>query len=414
MGFLSNLVSNPIGTIGDIGQSIINTVKDHPLEAAALGAAGYYFYPQISAWVAPSTGEAVAGTAAGTTAGAATSSLTGAQLAKLGITAASLLAGGNAIANATGGTGGLNLTTQDRSGFSAGSANYSPEYYAAIQSKYNQYMPQQQGKDITTDLKNWYETKYTPQVNVAASPTLTTTGTGYTTPTTLTNLNIPKQVVAPTYTTLTPSKSTATDIATEYTKFIASSGGNTPENRAAAIQYLKNAGFSGAQIDAAYNQYLSTLPKSTGTTADTLVANATPSQIAQAYASWVANAGGDTQANRAQAIQYLQRIGIPDATIQAAYPIYQSSVVSSSGGGGGGMLTGGGSSSSASSSASPQPSYTSLTNTSSPAAIAAAYSDFVSGRGGDTQANQQAAIDYLTNLGVSNDTIGQAYGLFKG
>jgi hypothetical protein len=64
--------------------------------------------------------------------------LSGTQLAKLGITAASLLAGGAAVANAAGGgAGGLGLTTQDRSGFSSGSANYSPEYYAALQSKYH-------------------------------------------------------------------------------------------------------------------------------------------------------------------------------------------------------------------------------------------------------------------------------------
>ena len=318
-----------------------------------------------------------------------------------------------------GSVGSVTLPVQDRSGFSAGSANYSPEYYAALQSKYNQYMPQQQGKDITTDLKNWYETKYTPQANVAAAPTLTTTGTGYTTPTTLTNLGIKPQTVAPSYTALTPAKSTATDVANEYAKYIAAAGGNTQANRDAAIQYLQKAGFSGSQIDAAYNKYLSTLPAATGTTANTLAANSTPAQIAQAYAGFVNANGGDTQANQAKAIQYLQQLGVPYATIEAAYPIYKASASApAASNGGGGMLTGSSSTASAPTAAAApaasQPSYTSLTSASSPAAIAAAYRDFVAGSGGDTQANQAAAIQYLNNLGVSNDTIGQAYGLFKG
>lgn len=312
-----------------------------------------------------------------------------------------------------GSTGSVTLPAQDRSGFSAGSANYSPEYYAAIQSKYNQYMPQQQGKDITTDLKNWYETKYTPQANVAAAPTLTTTGTGYTSPTTLTNLGIKPQTVAPSYTALTPAKSTATDVANEYAKYIAAAGGNTQANRDAAIQYLQKAGFSGPQIDAAYNKYLSTLPAATGTTANTLAANSTPAQIAQAYAGFVNANGGDSQANQAKAIQYLQQLGVPYATIEAAYPIYKASASApATSNGGGGMLTG--SSTASAPTAASQPSYTSLTSASSPAAIAAAYRDFVAGSGGDTAANQAAAQNYLANLGVSPDVVNQAYGLFKG
>jgi hypothetical protein len=91
-----------------------------------------------------------------------------AQLAKAGISVAGLLAGGAAVKGITSGltsgtgTGGM-LTQQDRSGVSTGSAQYSPEYYQAIQAKYNQMMPQQP-RDVTTDLKSWYETKYAPKV----------------------------------------------------------------------------------------------------------------------------------------------------------------------------------------------------------------------------------------------------------
>lgn len=85
------------------------------------------------------------------------------QLAKAGISVAGLLGGVAAVSGAGGGGGGLNLTQQDRSGVSSGSAQYSPEYYQAIQAKYNQMMPQQP-RDVTTDLKNWYETKYAPKV----------------------------------------------------------------------------------------------------------------------------------------------------------------------------------------------------------------------------------------------------------
>jgi len=87
-----------------------------------------------------------------------------AQLAKAGISIAGLAGGAKAISNISngGGSGGM-LTQQDRSGVSSGTANYSPEYYQAIQAKYNQMMPQQP-RDVTTDLKSWYETKYAPKV----------------------------------------------------------------------------------------------------------------------------------------------------------------------------------------------------------------------------------------------------------
>lgn len=103
------------------------------------------------------------GTGVGTGVGAG---LTGTQLgtlAKAGLTAAGLLGGTKAVAGLTGGGtgGGVTLPVQNRAGVSSGTAQYSPEYYQAIQAKYNQMMPQQP-RDVTTELKNWYETKYAP------------------------------------------------------------------------------------------------------------------------------------------------------------------------------------------------------------------------------------------------------------
>lgn len=109
-----------------------------------------------------------AGTGTGVGTGVGTGTLTGGltgtdltTLAKAGLTATGLLGGAKAISNLTGGAGGVTLPTQDRSGVSSGTAQYSPEYYQAIQAKYNQMMPQQP-RDVTTELKNWYETKYAP------------------------------------------------------------------------------------------------------------------------------------------------------------------------------------------------------------------------------------------------------------
>lgn len=95
-----------------------------------------------------------------------TTGLTPTQIATLTKTGVGLLGGAAAagsLAGLLGGSGNVTLPTQDRSGISSGSAQYSPEYYQAIQAKYNQMMPQQP-RDVTTELKNWYETKYAPKV----------------------------------------------------------------------------------------------------------------------------------------------------------------------------------------------------------------------------------------------------------
>ena len=57
--------------------------------------------------------------------------------------------------------------------------------------------------------------------------------------------------------------------------------------------------------------------------------------------------------------------------------------------------------------------YTTLTKDSSAEDIASAYKQFTAASGGDTAANQKAAVDYLTNLGIGQDKIGQAYGTYQ-
>lgn len=57
--------------------------------------------------------------------------------------------------------------------------------------------------------------------------------------------------------------------------------------------------------------------------------------------------------------------------------------------------------------------YRSLTKDSSADDIASAYKQFTATGGGNTQANQAAAIDYLTNLGIGQDKIGQAYSTYQ-
>lgn len=85
MGLWKSFVEKPLKKIGgyaedvlDTAGNVVNWAVDHPLEAAALVTAGYYFAPQIGAWVSPE-GAAIAGTEAGTSAGAAT--LTAEQVA---------------------------------------------------------------------------------------------------------------------------------------------------------------------------------------------------------------------------------------------------------------------------------------------------------------------------------------------
>ena len=61
---VTNAVSDVADTVGNVVGGAADFVTEHPLEAAALAAGGWYFQPEISAWVS-SLGETVAGTEAG-------------------------------------------------------------------------------------------------------------------------------------------------------------------------------------------------------------------------------------------------------------------------------------------------------------------------------------------------------------
>ena len=55
--------------------------------------------------------------------------------------------------------------------------------------------------------------------------------------------------------------------------------------------------------------------------ASTLTAKSTPAEIASAYNAVIANAGGDTEANRKTAVEYLRNLGVPDTVTTEAYKI---------------------------------------------------------------------------------------------
>lgn len=62
MGWFSDFVSNPIGTLGDTGQKVIDTVVEHPVETAAIAAGGYY---GLEAFTAAESGTALTATEMG-------------------------------------------------------------------------------------------------------------------------------------------------------------------------------------------------------------------------------------------------------------------------------------------------------------------------------------------------------------
>jgi len=352
-------------------------------------------------------------TAAGTTAATAASSLTPAQIANLaraGINVAGLLGATNAISNMGGGNTATTATPVTYSGGGAG--GYSPEYFSQLQSNYNSLMPNVP-RDVASPLQNWYSTEFNPGASVTGSLFGDMVGGAVkpVTPPVVKPPVVPIKTVAssPLYASLTKT-STPVDVAKAYTDFIANAGGNTAANRQAATDYLTNLGLTQGQIESSYNAYLDTLPAA-GNTYQQLNAKATPANVVQAYTAFVANAGGDTATNRQLAADYLKDIGVSDTLINQAYNTYLESTTNAGGGGdSGGMLSGG----SSMTGTAAEPSYTSLGASSSPQSIAAAYADFVANSGGDTAANQQAAVEYLTNLGIGQDTIGSAYGLFKG
>jgi VIT1/CCC1 family predicted Fe2+/Mn2+ transporter len=126
---------------------------------------------------------------------------------------------------------------------------------------------------------------------------------------------------------------------------------------------------------------------------ESLTANSTPEQIAAAYAEFTGGAGGDTAVNQGAAVDYLQSLGIAAPVIDQAYGLYNQPPAAAATG----IQT------------LAAPTYQGLTANSTPDQIADAYTMFADQSGGDTAANQQTAQKYLTDLGISDPTINQAY-----
>lgn len=115
-----------------------------------------------------------------------------------------------------------------------------------------------------------------------------------------------------------------------------------------------------------------------------LGAGSSPDAIAAAYREWSDTVGGDTEANRNEALKYLTGIGISEQNINRAYDQYRGV---------------------------PLDQYRSLTASSSPQDIARAYNQWIGTTGtvGNTEANRTEAAAYLRNLGLNDATINQAY-----
>lgn len=67
MGLWKSFVKPTYNKVKGAVHDVVDTVTSHPLEAAALAAGGYYFMPEISAWISADGATAVAGDAAGIT-----------------------------------------------------------------------------------------------------------------------------------------------------------------------------------------------------------------------------------------------------------------------------------------------------------------------------------------------------------
>lgn len=119
-----------------------------------------------------------------------------------------------------------------------------------------------------------------------------------------------------------------------------------------------------------------------------LSATSTPQQIAAAYNQYASGAGGDTEANRAAAQQYLSGLGITQPQINSAYDAYKGQAPAN-------------------------PLYQSLSSNSTPAQIAEAYNQYISGAGGDTEANRAEAQRYLQSIGINQPQINAAYESWK-
>jgi hypothetical protein len=138
---------------------------------------------------------------------------------------------------------------------------------------------------------------------------------------------------------------------------------------------------------------------------ESLTASSTPAQIAAAYKDYAAASGGDTQANQERAVDFLSKLGVSAPTIESAYNTYL---------GRGAAPAASAAAPAAGAAVSRPPLYESLTSSSSPLQIAAAYEQYANMSGGDIQANQNRAADYLRKLGVSDPNITSAYNLYLG
>jgi pimeloyl-CoA synthetase len=99
--------------------------------------------------------------------------------------------------------------------------------------------------------------------------------------------------------------------------------------------------------------------------------------IANAYDQFLATQqGGDTAASRAQAQNFLQAQGVQQPLINQAYDVYKNDLMD-------------------------------------PKGIASKYNEFISSRGGDTEANRAEALQYLQGQGIAQPMINQAYDVFK-
>jgi hypothetical protein len=113
------------------------------------------------------------------------------------------------------------------------------------------------------------------------------------------------------------AKSTAGQISDAYSQFIDKAGGNTAANRQEATKFLNKIGVDAPKIQTAYSDYLSDAPLY-----QSLTAQSTPQQIAEAYSQFLQKNGGENQATKAEASKYLTGIGVSDALTQDAYRSY--------------------------------------------------------------------------------------------
>jgi hypothetical protein len=113
------------------------------------------------------------------------------------------------------------------------------------------------------------------------------------------------------------SSSNAQDISGAYQRFISDRGGDTVENRNAAGQYLINKGINQGTINSAYQSFLGN-PYQSG-----LNATSSSAQIVDAYNRFIKDNGGDSEANRIAARDYLIAKGISPETIDKSYAEYK-------------------------------------------------------------------------------------------